>query len=441
MSQAAPTTLYPLKSVITGWVLFIMLILALIAALTHLIPSYIAGIPVWIAAALLIRQQQRNQLIQSGILFLVGLIGLSIGIFNGVDNRYLLKALEANQLVVAMLIAVSFLRIVATNSIRCNEQLPTGRKAILNTLFGGHLIAAVINISSVMIVGDRLSTRQPLTPLQGLTLLRSFSICAIWSPFFAAMGVILISAPGAQLGTLILYGLPTALIALLLSAWQIAQHPDAAHTPGYPMHFRALWMPLLLALLVMIAHQRWPDLPVMTLVTLISMLFVLSYLCISQTTNGIQQLSNHIHEGLPKLGSEVTLFLAAAVMASGVAAFLTSMQITLAPSDFTAPEACLTLLALVGLALIGMHPVTSSVLAGSILMPSVSDPNLLGITLLLSWSIGVGVSPFSGVQLSLQSRYGISAMTLMKLNRYYSPSMLAIGFAVIWIYSRIAGIS
>ncbi|MDX2423179.1 MAG: hypothetical protein QNK43_10935 [Amphritea sp.] len=428
-------------SAMTGWILLLMLLLALISALTHIIPGYIAGIPAWAAVALLIRQQKRNQLIQSVILLSIGVIGLTFGLLNGADNSYLFKAIEANQLVVAMLIGVSFLRIIAANNIRCNEQLPTGRKAILNTLFGSHLIAAVINMSSVMIVGDRLSARQSLTPLQGLTLLRAFSICAIWSPFFASMGVILISAPGAQLGTLMLFGLPTALIGLLLSSWQISRHPDILDTQGYPMHFKALWMPLMLAILVIIAHWRWPALPVMTLVTLIAILFVIIYLPFKQGMNSFHLLKHHVHEGLPKLSSEVTLFLAAAVMAAGVAALLESLQIRLAPEHFTAPEACLTLLALVGLALIGMHPVTTAVLAGSILMPSVSDPNLLGITLLLSWSIGVGVSPFSGVQLSLQSRYGLPALTLMKFNRYYSPTMLAVGFAVIWLYASIGNIS
>ncbi|RTE67130.1 hypothetical protein EH243_02685 [Amphritea opalescens] len=430
MNQSSPTA-------ITGWILLLMLLLALLSALTQIIPGYIAGIPAWAAAALLLRHQKPNQLIQSVILLSVGVIGLTFGLLNGADTRYLFKAIEANQLVVAMLIGVSFLRIVAANNIRCDEQLPTGRKALLNTLFGSHLIAAVINMSSVMIVGDRLSARQPLTPIQGLTLLRAFSNCAIWSPFFASMGVVLISAPGAQLGTLMLYGLPTALIGLLLSSWQIACHPDTSHAQGYPMHFKALWMPLLLAVLVMAAHWRWPELSVMTLVTLIAILFVLVYLSIKQGMNSINLLKLHVDEGLPKLGSEVTLFLAAAVMAAGVAALLESLQIRLAPEHFTAPEACLTLLALVGLALIGMHPVTTAVLAGSILMPSVSDPNLLGITLLLSWSIGVGLSPFSGVQLSLQSRYGLSALTLMKFNRYYGPTMLTVGFAVIWLYAGI----
>lgn len=431
----------PLSTAVTGWLLLIMLMLSLIAALTHAVPAYVAGIPVWLAAALFIGRQRQNQRIQSILLFTLGIGGLAIGVYQEVDHRYLIKALEANQLVVALLVGVSFLRIIATAGIQSDEHLPPGRKPLLGTLFGTHLIAAVINISSIMIVGDRLNDRRALTPLQGLTLLRAFSICACWSPFFAAMGVVLISAPGAQPGTLMLYGLPTALIALLLSAWQIARHPDAHQTYGFPMHFSALWMPLSLAVLVMIAHRYWPAQSVITLVTLISILFTLGYLLLSQRKNGVGDLKKHIQEGLPRLGSEVTLFLAAAVLASGVAALLESLQIRLAPEHFTAPEACLTLLSLVGLALIGMHPVTSAVLAGSILMPSVSDPNLLGITLLLSWSIGVGLSPFSGVQLSLQSRYGISATALMKLNRSYGPLMLSVGFAVIWIYSYMTGLS
>lgn len=431
---SAPTTS------VTGWILLSLLILALIAALTQAIPGYIAGIPAWAAAAVLCQHQKRNQMIQSTILFGIGVLGLIIGLFSGIDHRYLLKALEANQLVIAMLIGVSFLRLVAADNIRCNEQLPAGRKAMLHTLFGSHLISAVINMSTVMIVGDRLSNKQPLSPLQGLALLRAFSLCAVWSPFFASMGVILISAPGSQLSTLIFFGLPVALIGLLLSSWQLARHPETSTTQGYPMHFKALWMPLLLATLVMLAHWRWPALPVMTLVTLISVLFVLTYLATRQRNDAVRLLKQHISQGLPKLGNEITLFLAAAVMAAGVAALLESLQIRLAPEHFTAPEACLTLLVLVGLALIGMHPVTTAVLAGSILMPSVNDPNLLAITLLLSWSIGVGVSPFSGVQLSLQSRYNISSLTLMKFNGYYSPTMLVIGFATIWLYSAITQI-
>ena len=265
-----------------------------------------------------------------------------------------------------------------------------------------------------MILGDRLSAQKPLTPLQGLILLRSFSTCAVWSPFFAAMGVVLISAPGSSLSTLVLYGIPVALSGLLLSSWQINRHPEVAETPGYPLHLGALWIPTFLAVLVMIAHKVWPQVSVITLVTVLSLLFSLLWLPVKNGSSSPALLVKHVRHGLPRLGGEVTLFVAAAVLAAGIGALLLSLDIRLAPDHFGLGAACITLFVLVGLAMIGMHPVTSAVLAGSILMPSVDDPNLLGITLLLSWSLGVGFSPFSGVQISLQSRYGIGALTLMK---------------------------
>lgn len=435
-------------SALPGWILLSMLPLTLLIALTHQLPGYIAGIPVWIAVLWLWPHQRPGQRLQSSLLIGIGALGLATAWLINRDTHYLIRALEANQLIVAMLVAVSFLRLVtlgtltetpAPNTADTPPVSPsnTGRKALWSTLLGGHLIGAVINISAVMILGDRLSAQRPLSTLQGLVLLRAFSSCAVWSPFFASMGVVLISAPGAQLTTLMLYGLPVAASALLLSLWQIARHPDSETTEGYPMHLRALWIPLVLAALVMLEHQLWPEVSVLTLVTLTSLLFTLLLLPIRTGRASLGQLNQHVRQGLPRLGSEVTLFLAAAVLASGVGAMLMALDIQLAPEHFGAREASFTLIALVGLALIGMHPVTSAVLAGSILMPSVDDPNLLGITLLLGWSLGVGFSPFSGVQISLQSRYGLNALALMKLNRLFLPLMFMVGFSVISLYTQL----
>ncbi|WP_432698435.1 hypothetical protein ACQUQP_08855 [Marinobacterium sp. YM272] len=429
-----------LVTLLPGIVLVSILPLSTLAALTGQIPGYLAGIPAWIALALLLRHQQRGQRTQRILLLAVGVLALVTSLLIGGDGAgYLLKALEANQMIIAMLVAVSFLRLVTLSGLETDEQLPPGARALNATLFGGHLIGSVINMSSVMILGDRLSAQRPLTPLQGLTLLRSFGNCAVWSPFFAAMGVVLISAPGASLSTLVLYGIPVAVIGLLLTSWQIARHPEVAETPGYPLHLGALWIPTFLAVLVIIAHQLWPDVSVITLVTLLSLLFTLLWLPVKSGRSAPGILATHVRHGLPRLGGEVTLFVAAAVLAAGIGALLLSLDIRLAPAHFGLVAACSTLAVMIGLAMIGMHPVTSVVLAGSILMPSVDDPDLLGITLLLSWSLGVSLSPFSGVQISLQSRYGIGALTLLKLNRFYAPAMLAIGFATLAIYTHLHG--
>jgi hypothetical protein len=44
----------------------------------------------------------------------------------------------------------------------------------------------------------------------------------------------------------------------------------------------------------------------------------------------------------------------------------------------------------------------------------VEDPNLLALVFLMTWAFGTGMSPFSGIQLSLISRYQIDAMAMLR---------------------------
>ena len=99
-----------------------------------------------------------------------------------------------------------------------DERDPRGPAALWRTLLGVHLFGSVINLSAVMILGDRQSRRQPLAPLQATVLSRGFSLAAHWSPFFAAMGVALSNSPGARLLMLSSVGLPVAALGLALAA-------------------------------------------------------------------------------------------------------------------------------------------------------------------------------------------------------------------------------
>ncbi len=419
---------------LSGWLLMAGLMVSLCAGLSGLLPSYIAGIPIWCASFLYfpyVRSAQKKQII---ILLVVGSAGLIYGTLNGIGATFWLKALEANQVVVFMLVAVGFLRLFAVDEMRDNEALPQGKRALLRTLFGAHLFGAVLNMSSVVIVGDKLAGKSKLSNTQGLLLLRAFSICAMWSPFFAAMGLTLVSAPGAQLSTLMTYGIPASLAALGLSSWQLLHRFDAAQVYGYPITARSLWMPCMLAAIVMLAHEYFPSISVLSLVSVIAIGFIFLWMPVKQGRIGIKKIRLHIESGIASSRGEVVLFSAAALLASGVAALLSSLNIQLAPEHFGAFEASITVMILVVLAMTGMHPVTSVVLAGSVLSPSVSDPNLLGLTLLMGWSLGITLSPFSGIQLSIQSRYEIAAKTLLALNWRYILAMLVLCSGIIWLY-------
>jgi hypothetical protein len=364
----------------------------------------------------------------------VGGLGLLFGLLHSDDTRYLLKAVEANQKVTTMLIAVGFLKIFAAD-IQSGQPLPKGRTALLRTLVGTHLFGSVLNMSSVIIVGDRLASQNRMAPLQGLLLLRAFCICAFWSPFFAAMGLTLVSSPGAQLSTLVLYGIPISLAGILISAWEILRQPATKELHGYPMAISSLWMPCLLAVIVIGMHELLPSLSVLTLVSLTAIIFILLWLFTTQGRGGLLAFSQHIDSGIASSGGEVVLFAAAALLAAGVAATLASLNLQIAPTYFGPVQACMTLLILIVLAMIGMHPVTSVVLAGSILTHSIHDPNLLGITLLMGWSMGIVLSPFSGIQLSIQSRYRISAKTLLKMNWRYALTMFIFCASLLWLYT------
>lgn len=424
-----------LTTTFSGYLLFLSLILSLVAQFTGLFASFWAGIPIWLATFLCFPNLKTSQKKQVTVLLSIGGIGLLYGAFHQLDTSLLIRAISANQMVVTMLIAVGFLRLFSTESMNMEKPLPVGKRSLIKTLIGVHLFGSVLNMSSVLIVGDKLARHHPISVPQSVTLLRGFAICAFWSPFFASMGMALTNAPGAQLSTLIVFGIPTGIVALAFSAWELSRQNNMETVEGFPINIQSLWMPALLALVVIAAHLNWPTVSVLSLVSLTSLAFITVWLALSEKRQGVTIAAQHIRSGITHSAGEFALFASASILAAGVAALLSSLHLQLAPSHFGFFASVSTVLILIILAVTGMHPVTSVVIAGSILAPSVTDPNLLGLTLLMGWSLGITLSPFSGVQLSIQSRYHISAYQLFKHNWRYAIVMYGFCTLILWIYT------
>lgn len=426
-------------SALTGWLLVISILLSLSTNLIPDLPGYWAGIPIWISALLFYPHLRAGQKKQVSVVAIMGISALLFSFINGVNNSYLLQALEANQKVIVMLISVGFLKIILRRNVTTQHVLPTGKKALSNTMLSTHFFGSVLNVSSVIIVGDKLASGQrqtsALSSTQGLLLLRAFCTCSLWSPFFAAMGLTLVSVPGTELGTLVIYGQIVTFIALIFTTWEILRKSDIREMEGYPLAVSSLWLPSLLAIIVLIAHYQLPQISVLTIVTVTSLLFSILWLLFTQGRQGLSATRQHIESGIAESKSEVVLFACAALLAAGLAALIVSLDLDVAPNHFGPFEASMTVLVLIILAMIGMHPVTSIVLAGSILAPTVSDPNLLGLALLMGCSMGIGLSPFSGVQLTIQNRYDISPMALLKMNRLYAVVMFPVCSLMLWFYS------
>lgn len=139
------------------------------------------------------------------------------------------------------------------------------------------------------------------------------------------------------------------------------------------------------------------------------------------------------------MAGELALFLAAAVLAAGIEAAVQAQGWTLTLVDFGATESWLMLLTMVALSIAGVHPVISIATAQGMLAPLAIDPNLLGITYLMAWAVGVSISPFSGMHLGMQGRFGIDPRGFVRWNAGFTLVMLLIHGAALHAYERLIG--
>lgn len=432
-----PDRIIPLLSLLTGPLLLSMVLLSVAHGLTPEIPRLYAGIAAWLAGVILLPGVKGLARLQILGMLGLGAAALAWAASTGRTTDWE-SVLASNQALLAMLAAVSFLRLVTLPASAADDPTPRGPGALRTTLLGVHLFGSVINLSAFMIIGDRLSAHRPLTPTQAQVLSRGFAMAAHWSPFFAAMGVALTNAPGAQLPTLALFGLPVAALALGYTAIELGRRPEATGFAGHPLHFGALWIPALLALAVLLIHQWRPQVPILTLVSALSLTVTLVVVLAREGAGGLQRLAAFTRTGLPRMSNELALFLAAGVLATGIAAAVAASGISLGAGRFGAAEAAGLLVGMVSLSVLGIHPVISIATAGGLLAPLEPDPNLLGMVFLMTWALGVTMSPFSGMHLAMQGRYGIDSYRFLRWNWRFALFVLAVDLAALFLYSQVS---
>ena len=420
---------------LTGYSLLIMVLLALVASLGWPILASLAGCFAWFAASRMFYRLLPLQRVQVLTMLFLGAAGLIFGQLYKSNVSWWLKALEGNQGLISMLLSVSFLRLIAISELTAKEKLPSGPSALWKMLLGVHAFGAVINFSAMIIMADRLAAKQSLTPLQALVITRGFTLAAHWSPFFASMGVVLISAPGASLWKLMPMGLVLAAVGLFIAGRLLIKQPEAELTHAYPMHWRSLTLPLLLALSVLTLHLLVEQVPVLTLVSLLALFFSLSVLFWRYRLSAGRYLRQHIEHTLPTMSGETLLFLSAGVLAAGLGSALEAVNFSLQLDYFGPWQAWLLLVVMVGISALGVHPVISISTAGGLFSPWVSDPNLLGLVFLMTWALGVSLSPLSGTHLAMQGRYGLSSYAFTRWNLGYVGLLLLVQLVALHFYT------
>lgn len=344
-----------------------------------------------------------------------------------------LNAASQSLPLVTMILSVGFMKRIALRAISVNSVLPTGFNAYRDTVLTVAVFGAFINISALIIVADRLSNHAQLNHHQVAAVTRAFSSCVNWSPFFAGLAVVISFSPAFSIATVMLQGIPLAILGIGLALWWAWRKRDELESvAGFPANWSSLWIPTVLGIVVISFRQLFDTVALLPLIALAALALVFTVLLITEGVEGFaREVHAHITEDLPRSANELTLLLGVGVLAVGMVAWVNVGDLNWTPGEFTGLSAVLLLASMIGIAMFGIHPVVTIALASAILIPVNPNPELLATTMLLGWSLGTLACPLSGTHLTMQGRYSTSSWTSATSQWWYVGGMFVLGSA--WI--------
>lgn len=419
------------RSRLAGWLILLSAIFYLLAIFVPSVGHWLPAISAWGAVALCWPILSRSSHQQAGTLFLIGAALLAWGAVSGVHPD-VMRAFTRNLPLLTMFVAVSFLSL--TNPTEADMDQPQGRKGFWSTVLSCHLLGAVINLSIIFVVGDRLSRSGKLTEQQVRVLMRGFCSGAYWSPFFVAAGVAMTYAPGALWQHTVISGLMLVVPMLLVTFWEV-NRTGIQEFSGYPLRKDSLVMPVILATVVLVCHHLFSNVSILTLISLTAPVGAMVFM---RERPRPKALLFYVENKLSNVSSQFALFLAAGVFSTGIAVMIQAYPAifsfhatSFTPTLFMGVSAIMILIGLVG-----VHPVVSVSLVSPFLQPLTDNFDQLAFLYLSVWGTATAVSPLSGVGLAMISRYQATSRSILKSNSVYMVLMWLAAGAVNWLLYR-----
>ena len=398
----------------------------------------IAGIFAWVSFLILFSSLKNKTIII--VLLILSVFAFCFSYFNGYKIDFV-KVFTVNQYLLTLLIGVGFLRLIATPKKDKLTQFPIGKDSFIKTYFGVHLFGSVINLSSLILVADKMYKKSPLTNTQVVLLTRAFASDAYWSPFFVAFAAAITYAPKLDTSIILLNGIVLAFFAFLITYFEVVKNKEFKldEFRGYPLSFESLYVPFILAILVLVTNYIYPNIRVIVLISTFSIFITLLIFPFKKgLSQSLIKFNNHVIEELPKMKVEIALFLVAGMFGISISSILIGLNLDLPFKIFDWQIASILLFIFIMLAFIGIHPIITIAIIGDFL--GGVNHTLLALTFLMAWSTTVSTSPFSGLNLTIVARYNFDAKEIFRLNIFYAFKMYLICVFCLFILSKYLGL-
>ena len=430
------------REAFSGLMISAMLVASVVHGLAPAFPREIGVLAAWSAGFAVWNRLPMRARAQVGVMFGIGLACIAVAAARGGDVAWGITT-GGSLPILTVLAGVAFLRLVYPANAAAGTDTPASRGfgAYLRTMAGVHLFGAVINISAVVVFAERLARSAPLARREVAMLGRSYSMVAFYSPFIGGVALALGMVPGVHFPGLVLAGVALACIGFLALAiiGRFEEGQALSRFEGYPFRLESLWLPTALVLLTAAAHWMWPSLSILLLVALIAPSLAAAVLL---ARNGIasanRNLKRFVLTELSGRSGEFTLFLAAGVLGGGLTSLVSAYPMMVPDFTLNPVTATVALACIVVAAMAGVHPLVSVTTLIAVTSPASPDPTLLAAVCVMGWGIGSAGSPYSGINLVLAARSGISNWSFPRWNALYCTVMVLAAGSVFAGYAALA---
>ena len=411
-----------------GLMIGVMLAGSIAHGLAPVFPREVGMLAAWVAGCAVWGRLPRRARIQVGVMLGLGLACIAAAVARGAEVEW--SGVAGNSLPILTLLAgTAFLRLAWRTGIGggSGSTAPRGVGAYLRTMAGVHLFGAVINISALVVFTDRIARSAPLARREAAMLGRSYSMVAYYSPFIGGVALALGLVPGVRFPVLLLAGIVLSCVGFLVITLlgRIEEGEGIARFQGYPFRVDGLWLPIILLGSVAAVHWTWPSLPMLLVIALLAPLLAAAVLVVrSGPAGAVRAVARFTVTELPGMSGELTLFLAAGVLGGGLTGLVSAYPSVVPAFTLSTVTATAALAGIVVLAAAGVHPLVSVTTLVAVTLPGSPDPTLLAAVCVTGWGAGSAVSPYSGINLVLAARCGVSSWVFPRWNAVYCAIMV-----------------
>lgn len=362
-----------------------------------------------------------STMVVSVVLLISGIILFSL---NRAPIQQWLDGFQVNVTLVALFIFSPLLGIpiktggyVQALKVVCKNKMDHPYFFFLGSSMLTHILGTVLNIGSTAIV-YHLSTaskiRVPRLLADGIS--RGFGSAIFWSPYFAAMALVLSQLP-ITWSSIVLPSIGLVLISFIVSLLidlpiirqvTVENAPDdedihnTTRTSGIKKVVELFTILCTIMVLILVIEQLFAF-GMVLIICLVSLIFSFAWCMLAgKTGEYVRELRNHTFLAIPRMKKEVVLFLVAGFFSSALSHvnlgnFLVE-QLNDGFGSFVTGKACCLSLIVVLSAMIGLHPIIMISIFVSTIQPALIGVSTSFFAVLLLGSFGIAnvISPASG---------------------------------------------